>query len=96
MRRVIVEGSDGWKRVYLVRDEDDDSKAESIGIRANVPDVEGLPWDEIKRELNNALIERGLLTWEDLQKAQSGLQSVIVSVLTRPLKLFFKVNREVL
>lgn len=89
MRKIIWENEAGHKQVSLVRDDDPDSMA-SAGVPIGPPDLEELDWENIKRELNSMLIERGLLTWQNVQSQQNGITSVLLAVLKRPLVELFR------
>lgn len=67
MRRVIHVDKHGLKRVCLLRDSDPDSAA-AQGIPVGPPDLNELDMQEVKRELNNLLVEWGVLTWRDVQR----------------------------
>lgn len=82
MRKVIWIDESGHKRVSLVRDTDPDSMAQA-GVPVGPPDINELDWDGIKRELNNLLVDRGLLTYRDVQAAQNGITSSVLAVLKR-------------
>ena len=58
MKPVIFTDEEGWRRVRLLRDEDDEENPE-IGLPVGPPDITQLPWDEIIRTINNLLVDRG-------------------------------------
>lgn len=78
----LVEWTDrhGYKHKSLILDSDPDYKAPE-GVLQDPPDVRQLDWDEIQRDLHNALVERGLLTWTDVQREQNGLSGAISAVM---------------
>lgn len=92
MKRVIWTDGKGYKHASLIRDSDDPSLAPE-GIRCDPPDLDQLNWKTIRRELHNALVERGLSTWEDVQRSQNGVTSTILGVLRRPIIALYRAER---
>jgi len=90
MRKIVKTDRHGYRRAWLIRDDDPDETAEQYGVPLAPPDVEKLDWEEIKRDLHNALIDRGLYTWQDVQKAQNALGGIAQSVLRRRLVLLYR------
>ena len=80
MRHVFYTDNRGRKRRTLIRDTDPDSAAER-GIPADPPDVLQLDWDSLPAKLHNALVDRGLYTWADVQRSRDGLTGAILDVL---------------
>jgi predicted nuclease with TOPRIM domain len=80
MRYVVIEDAKGYKRRYLVRDEDGDKDAARIGIPAGPPDINSLDLEAIKREINNSLVEQGLYSWADINKSPVGLNLICVVI----------------
>jgi len=93
MRKVIKVDRFRYKRAYLVKNEDPDEKAEE-GIQLNPPDLDLLEWEEVKRDLHNMLVDRGLFTWMDVQRAQNGVTASILAAMRKRLITLYK-NREV-
>lgn len=79
----------GYLRVSLLRDNDDVSLAPQ-GIPISPPDLDRLDWDEIKRELHNLLVERGLFDYADVVAQQNGVSAAIVTVLKRKLVALYR------
>ena len=92
MRNAIGTNKRGYKRVYQIRDTDSDRDAE-YGIPVGPPDITILDWDAIVKELNNGLVERNLLTWDDVVKSQNGLSQVILNVIRRKIIELYR-NKE--
>lgn len=90
MKTIIWVDADGYKHRSLLRDKDPDHLAKTAGIPADPPDLELLDWEGIKRDLNNVLVDRGLVSWSDVQAAQTGLSSAIVSVIKRRLIYLYR------
>lgn len=88
MRYAHYTDDDGRKRRTLVRDTDPDSAAQR-GIPADPPDVSQLDWSSMPTKLHNALVNRGLYTWEDVQRTD-GLTSAILEVLRVDLIRLFR------
>lgn len=79
----------GYMRSAMLRDNDPDHAAPA-GIPLNPPDLDQIDWDEVKRELHNLLVERGLYTWHDVQVAQNGVSSSIQDVLKSKIIRLYK------
>lgn len=93
MRKVITTDRRGFKRAWWVVDEDPDELAEQ-GIPLNPPDLDLLEWEEVKKTLHNMLVDRGLFTWKDVQRAQNGVTSAILTAMKRRVISLYR-NREV-
>jgi len=87
--KVVIHEENGIKRAYLLRDSDPDHLAPS-GIPLGPPDLTRLNWDGLVRDLQNLLVEKGLFTWNDVQKAQNGVTSSIVTVFKRAIIALYK------
>lgn len=77
MKRVIVDGDDGYKKAFWIKDTD---TTVQFGIPSMPPDLDRLDWDEIKREIYNELVERNIATWQDIQREQSAVTGIVLSV----------------
>ena len=73
MRLVKYRDIDGWIHATYIRDSDPDSLAPK-GVPAGPPDLTMLDWEQIKKEINNALVESDLFTWDDVQRSSVGLR----------------------
>lgn len=93
MRMVITTDRRGYKKAYWVKDEEPDELAEQ-GILVSPPNLDFLEWEEVKKSLHNTLVERGLFTWMDVQRAQSGVTAAILTAMKRRLISLYR-NREV-
>lgn len=82
MRRVIWTDNDGVKHCSLLREDDPDHLAPN-GVPHDPPDLSRLDWDGIRVELHNLLVDRGLLTWNDVVASQNGVTASILSVMKR-------------
>lgn len=89
MRYVVIVDAMGYKRRYLVRDEDGDEDAARIGIQAGPPDMRDLDFEAIRREIHNSLVEQGLNSWNDINNSPVGL-SLICAVIKRHVAGLFK------
>lgn len=89
MRQVVWTDKDGFKRVSLIRDTDPEELASS-GIPVGPPDLELVDWEEVKRDLNNFLVDHGLLTYRDLMRQNSGVSKAVRSCLTSKIVNLFK------
>ena len=82
----------GYSRVSIVHDDDDTLEA-SHGLPIGPPDVTNLDWEDIVRDLHNALVDRGLFTYKDVMRSQNGVTSAILSVLRRKVITLYKQQR---
>lgn len=92
MRIVIYEDKDGWKHRALVRDDDPDEAALG-GIPRDPPDLRLLDWEGILRDINNQLVDLGIETWADWQRA-GNVQNVIASPLKRRVIMLLRGREE--
>lgn len=88
MKKVIWTDEQGYKHVSLLRDIDPDSAA-SAGIPCDPPDLSNI-LDDAKKELHNELINLGLLSYNDVVRMQSGIDSAIRHVLRSKIVLAYK------
>jgi hypothetical protein len=89
MKRVTWEDQHGYKHVSMVRDSDG-VEAGPKGIPVGPPDLELVDWEEVKRNLNNLLVEMDILTYRDIQRQNSGVSTAVRSVLTSQIVNIFK------
>jgi hypothetical protein len=73
---------DGFHRAVLLPDGCPEDRTD-LGIPSEPPDVSGLDWVAIRRELHNGLIDAGILTWVDVQQRQTAITSICRRVLIR-------------
>jgi len=76
--------SDGFNHRSLLKDSDHDSLAPR-GIPQDPPDVRRLNWRAIQKNIHNELLNRGLLTFEDVQERGNEVSAVIKAALLRPI-----------
>ena len=93
MRRIVFEDRYGKKHVSMVRDGDPDDAAPN-GIILDPPDLERLDWEEIKRDLHNALVDAGLVTWADVQRKQGLRVAILRAVRKKLVYLYREVDKE--
>lgn len=72
----------GFRRAALLREGDSESMAER-GVPLSPPDLNGVEWEEVKRDLHNALVDQGLFTWQDVQREQRAVQAAVTACLHR-------------
>lgn len=82
MRLVQWTDDSGLLRQSYIKEGDPDSMALK-GMRHEPPNLSEIDWEEVQRDLHNALLEQGLITWHDVQAQQNTLGPVIVSALKR-------------
>jgi hypothetical protein len=88
MRTITWTDKHGYKHRSLVRDDDPDEMAEQ-GILQDPPNLEELDWEGIKLDLHNALVERGLYSWRNVQERR-GLRGAILSAMKRRLVYLYR------
>lgn len=89
MRLVFWIDEQGYKHNSYVRDSDPDEMA-PLGYLHDPPNLVQLDWEGIQRELHNLLVDRGLITLEDVQRQQRNVQSAIQAVLLRKMIDLYK------
>lgn len=89
MKRIVHTDRHGFKRVYALRDNDDESKA-AQGIPLGPPDLRVLDWEKIVKDLNNALVDIGIIVIEDLNLNNTGISTAINSVVRREILRLYK------
>jgi len=93
LKKVVIEDAHGYKHAFLLRDTDPVSMAEQ-GIPLEPPDVNLIPWEEVKRDLHNALVEYGLFTWQDVQRGQNRITTITRSLIKRHLVLLYRLDEQ--
>ena len=89
----LVEWTDGsgYKRRALIRDDDAiDVAIDGNGLSQDPPDINLLDWDNIRRELHNELVRRGLITYEDVMRQQTGVTASVKRAVTQRLLELYK------
>lgn len=94
MKEVSWIDKDGYIRKSLLRDKDPEHLAPS-GVPLDPPDIDRLNWEDLKRQLHNALSDKGLRTWQDVMSQGNGITNAIVSVFKKPIvELYRQDDRE--
>jgi hypothetical protein len=88
MRSVIWIDERGWKRRSFIPDSADLLQA-PYGIPAGPPDIDRLDWEDIRRQINNMLVEQGLYALEDIERSETGVAGA-VSILKRYLVALYR------
>lgn len=86
MRLIETIDENGWKHKTYVKDNDPDT---AKGINADPPDINQIDWEGVKRDLHNSLIEQDI-NGLSIRSSQSGLNSIIISVLKRRLVALYR------
>jgi hypothetical protein len=71
----------------MLRDEDDEKDAR-YGIPVGPPELD-LPWEEMKKEMNNLFVENGIFTWDEMKSHPVGLK-IVCTVVKRHVAASFK------
>lgn len=85
MRIVEWTDDDGYYHLSQVRDADSDESAPKIGIPCDPPDVNLIDWEAVKRDTNNLLVKRKLISMADINKSLEHLRSIPQAVLYKRL-----------
>ena len=92
MRRVSYTDPDGRKWVTEIPNDAPDSHAD-MGIPVGPPEIVGEGWpDELCVRVQNALVDRGIITWQDFRRrrkeAVGAVNSALGSMVTRVERLY--------
>lgn len=79
---IIWTDEGGLKHRSILRDNDPDHLAPA-GVPDDPPDLSRLDWESIRRELHNHLVDRGLISWQDVQDSGNGISNALITVLRR-------------
>ena len=61
------------------------------GYQVNPPDViKGIDWENVPKELHNALVDRGVFTYQDILNNQTAISSAILSVLKKRITTLYR------
>ena len=90
MREVVWTDARGYRQLSLLRDDMTDDQF-LRGIPIALVDVADVDWSAVQRELHNELVERRLLTWEDVQN-KGGLRGAVQTVLRREVIRLMKLH----
>lgn len=92
MRLVIWTDRAGWRRASHIRDGDPDTAAER-GVPVPMPDLGLLDCEEVRRDINNHLVDQRLFSWRDVQRQQTGVTNAVKSaIVRRVIQLYKEVN----
>lgn len=83
MKKIIWTDDKGKKNCSLLRDNDPVAVAQ-YGIPQNPPDISGI-LERAKTDLHNALVEKDLLTWNDVQKNENMITILINRIIRNPI-----------
>jgi hypothetical protein len=89
MRKVLYTDRQGFKHAVLVRDTDPDDAAAS-GLPLGPPDFNQLDMEEVKRDINNSLVEQGVLTIKDLPRHPNAITQAVRSALVGRIVVLYK------
>lgn len=93
MKLVSWEDERGYVHQSYLPDDAPDSAAES-GIPHDPPDLSEINWEEVAKEIHNALVAQGLITWQDVQRQQTTLIPVLVSPVKRRIQALYRKKHE--
>lgn len=84
LTRQITIDQDGYKRAELVQPGDPPGQ----GLPSMPPSLDDLPWEDIKRDIHNALVEHEVLNWTDWQSLPTPM--IALNPLRRALVALYK------
>lgn len=90
MRLVTWYDDDGFLRQAYGRDDDPDEVVQETGVPHEPPDMREIDWDDVARELNELLIKRGLITWQDVQRKDAALVNTVKAVMQRRINALYR------
>jgi hypothetical protein len=79
----------GCKRRSLIRDSDPEHTA-NHGIHKDIPNLDELDWDRLRRNLHNNLFDNNLFTREDVQKSQNGITNAILATFRKEIVYLYR------
>jgi hypothetical protein len=83
--------ADGWNHESLVREIDNPQDAiQGRGVKRDPPDIKRLDWEQIKRDLHNILLAKGVVSYADIQQKQTGLNQAVASAIVPKLLELYK------
>lgn len=94
MKLVSWEDERGYMHQAYIPDGAPDSAAKESGIPHDPPDLSEIDWEEVAREIHNALVAQGLITWQDVMRQQTTLVPILTSSLKRRLQLLYRKKYE--
>jgi hypothetical protein len=94
MRKVTYTDRRGYKKVALVRDTDPDEAA-AQGLPLGPPDLDELDFEEVKKEINNALVQNGLLSLKDMPRQPNAITIAVRAAMVPRIVALFKAQEAV-
>jgi len=91
MKIVTWTDKDGYNHRSMLRDSDPDDLAYA-GIPLDPPSLDQLDWDEMKRNLHNALVDQGLHDMRDVNQMGNGITSAIMTTFKRQILVLYKMQ----
>lgn len=89
MKRVIIKEENGELHAFWVKDDAVDAK---YGIPCDPPDLNKLDWDDMRMQIHNQLLERNITTWQDVQREQTAITSIVQSVVKNAIVNLYKLT----
>jgi hypothetical protein len=89
MRIVKWTDRNGWLHANYVRDNDPNTAA-AQGVPVQMPELELLDCEEVKRDINNYLVEHDCYTWQDVQHKQNAITKAVRRALARRVVQMYK------
>jgi len=90
MKEVVWTDASGLMHRSILKDNQTEVRPNE-GLIVDPPDVmQNVNWEDVSRELHNALVRRGLFTYNDIMRSQNQLSSAILSVLRKRVKQLYR------
>ncbi len=76
MRLVKWTDDNGYRRAALVKNDGTETDGPH-GIAVAPPDLERIDWESCRKQIQNALVDSELFSWQDIQLNQQKFQSAL-------------------
>lgn len=93
MQRIIWTDEDGYRQIALLGDTDLATHPEH-GIPVTFPEIREMDWEGIVRDLQNTLVDRGLVDVPSIQQSHA-LEGAVRSIVTRRIIEFYRLSERV-
>jgi len=85
MKTVEWTDAQGYNHRALIRNSDAPEVAYAgHGMSTDPPDINGIDWEAVKRNLYNLLLIRDLTTWEKVKRSDNHIGGVFIQALKGP------------
>lgn len=85
MELIETVDENGYKHLQWCINKDD-----TIGICADPPFLGQLDFDEIEKEIHNALIDKRLINWSEVQKQQQAIAGILNAIIRKKIVFLYR------